>query len=496
MIVQIVNIFTSYEGCTLQEHDAFWVCDDTSCKDTLYPTKKELYRMPDDDGQGSGPVCIETVVSHYTMESIKIMAREHEYSNWDYQIYLNHNPYFIFETTVFPDYYPSPNLPQNVPWRIGYLVSDFTSPPDFFKDYGINGSISGKVCHTVWACHWYTSDHYHKYQISSTYRFQYGGRYYTAYTESYRTSNSSFNEFELHESWQYFFNNELLNSNAFNTSMRYWYVIRMAPNGTSYRCKAGDLTLTGTPVAELPYRNEYSYWFNHALGLSANTDFIDTSLFSECFYDAFKAFPEVQQNTIANVIEIISLIKGFLTKPYLQISDMKSTAKEAWLAYRYSYSTTRSDIEELAQLSQRLLDLGEKVKCYGQRYCNGIAYHCEIVVDSSQFIPKEMHSLCEKLSHYGAELSLYNIWDMVPYSFVCDWFLDVGSMLESIDSWLNVSHFHIDEVWYSAISTYPMGTKVYFRWQGRCPTLPSFTPHISKNKTTWLKRAADLISIL
>lgn len=45
-----------------------------------------------------------------------------------------------------------------------------------------------------------------------------------------------------------------------------------------------------------------------------------------------------------------------------------------------------------------------------------------------------LDALTERLRKIGIFPSLTNLWDLVPYSFVVDWFIDVGSVLERIDT--------------------------------------------------------------
>lgn len=45
-----------------------------------------------------------------------------------------------------------------------------------------------------------------------------------------------------------------------------------------------------------------------------------------------------------------------------------------------------------------------------------------------------LDALTERLRKIGVFPSLTNLWDLVPYSFVLDWFVDVGSVLERIDT--------------------------------------------------------------
>jgi hypothetical protein len=49
----------------------------------------------------------------------------------------------------------------------------------------------------------------------------------------------------------------------------------------------------------------------------------------------------------------------------------------------------------------------------------------------------------DMLSEFLAELDLLptleNLWDLVPYSFIVDWFLDIGSMLNAIDNYYHIT---------------------------------------------------------
>lgn len=47
---------------------------------------------------------------------------------------------------------------------------------------------------------------------------------------------------------------------------------------------------------------------------------------------------------------------------------------------------------------------------------------------------KGIMSFIDRLSKWDLLPSLGNLWDLVPYSFVVDWFIDVGGMLESCDA--------------------------------------------------------------
>lgn len=54
-----------------------------------------------------------------------------------------------------------------------------------------------------------------------------------------------------------------------------------------------------------------------------------------------------------------------------------------------------------------------------------------------------LDALTERLRKIGIFPSLTNLWDLVPYSFVLDWFVDVGSVLERIDTRHQLSNLDI-----------------------------------------------------
>jgi hypothetical protein len=51
--------------------------------------------------------------------------------------------------------------------------------------------------------------------------------------------------------------------------------------------------------------------------------------------------------------------------------------------------------------------------------------------------PREMGTLSKiwnALQTYGLSPDFYVIWDMIPYSFIVDWFIPVGDMLSVLDA--------------------------------------------------------------
>lgn len=222
---------------------------------------------------------------------------------------------------------------------------------------------------------------------------------------------------------------------------------------------------------------------------------MDQARFYDAYYNAVEKLPVLQQNTIANISEVVSTIKSLLSG-YHGTAGLFDTAKEAWLAWRYSYNTTVSDMSELATLVDRLCDLQDSLKpirVYGVAYSyDGSAYHAAVEVDPCQFLPDDFTSLA-KIAN--AKISLANVWDMIPYSFVVDWFLPIGDMCKNIDEWLNQSDWVVNTVWYSYTHTSLDSERVYFRFQGKPPVLPRFWTPTSASSRTKCFRAADTLAL-
>lgn len=252
------------------------------------------------------------------------------------------------------------------------------------------------------------------------------------------------------------------------------------------------VTQSGTIFPDL---GEYSFWFSRAYGGLSNSEIVSPALFAKAFSIAQDKLPKNETNGIANVLDVINTIRSFKKDPTLVVNKTINGLKSAWLAYRYSYSTTVSDIKSVANLCERLDSLPPFISSYGAVVEGPAQYMCCIRLSTAQFIPAEMQTLNERLKAAGMQINATNAWDMVPYSFVVDWFADISSYFEGFDAWISASKLKIEEVWYSGIVTYPDGRKCYFRWKGQPPTMPSFSPHISDNGKTWLMRIADAIAL-
>lgn len=223
------------------------------------------------------------------------------------------------------------------------------------------------------------------------------------------------------------------------------------------------------------------------------------------YLDALDHVPSMNDNNISNILSLVSFIKGIVIDHRVEIPK---SLQSAWLAYRYSYSTTKQDVQEAVDFMHRTVgkDLfGKGFDCYGVTtyVYNGtpVTARCRV-----SMYPKELDYLDRiwtGLYKYGLSPSFYVIWDSIPYSFIVDWFVPVGDILNGYDkTHMYDRTYTISDIWYSIKYSYTDvdGTyTTYARWSGDSP--PEFQGYYSlENKGTTSDkvigfRVLDLLSL-
>lgn len=218
------------------------------------------------------------------------------------------------------------------------------------------------------------------------------------------------------------------------------------------------------------------------------------ALAGEAFYNAAMSLPKDTCNSIANVLEAASTVETLIRGDFSKL--LPSNPKDAWLFYRYQYTTTKLDVEEYRNLTDRLRALASLpvIRSDGTAHDGALSCHCEIAVDPGYLIP---NTVKDWLEIYGLKLSAVNVWDMIPYSFVVDWFTHLGSFLEVLEGENWAYTLPIVESWTSFSSYGPGAQSTYFRVPGffraACPFL-DYHQRSASGKTI-VKRILDSIAL-
>lgn len=214
---------------------------------------------------------------------------------------------------------------------------------------------------------------------------------------------------------------------------------------------------------------------------------------AEAYLDQSRNLPVAETNSIANVLEYAGVVKSILTRDFSGISTLLNP-KNAWLAYRYSYTTTKLDINEYVELTRRLANIAKMdvVTSHGYAASGSCVCKCTTHYDPRMLLPKTTRNFLEQ---YGLKLSLINVWDMIPYSFVVDWFFHIGTFLQDLEDRGNMLDMVPIDVWYSFSDFESNGHGYYFRVKDRPHyNAPFIGPSPASTRTT-LMRVADAVSL-
>jgi hypothetical protein len=148
----------------------------------------------------------------------------------------------------------------------------------------------------------------------------------------------------------------------------------------------------------------------------------------------------------ANNVNMIAFLKD-IRKPWELIPKLKELSKlkthaSNYLGYEYGIMPTVSDLHAIRDAvvknhsprrdknDFRSLSAGtsSSVKTSLGTYTRTM--RIKLAVNDSD---PAFASVSQRLHNIGMFPSLVNLWDLVPYSFVIDWFLNVGEMLEEVD---------------------------------------------------------------
>lgn len=243
-----------------------------------------------------------------------------------------------------------------------------------------------------------------------------------------------------------------------------------------------------------------------------------TALYEDCIriippvnnaakYQAFKSacggIEHMDTNNLANVGMVIDMIKALLNKDIKGALQIPTKLEDLWLWYRYSYCTTKSDIKELAKFQNVISTILDKKGSYGTFLYNGIFYRCSLVVEPASNSWDRIIS--DALYNLGLAPTLNNIWDMIPFSFIVDWFASVGDVLETVDCALryNDSYWNFDRIVYSVSmfvesAAYSGISYEYYRrwWETSPPPLTGWVGDYDPSTDTVIKRTIDTGSLI
>lgn len=247
-------------------------------------------------------------------------------------------------------------------------------------------------------------------------------------------------------------------------------------------------------------------------GLSINT-YWRNYLTEHALLAACESLPRLNDNSIQNIVEIVSFIKGVVVDHKI---NMPKSLADAWLQYRYEYCTGKADIDDAIKFVHRRMDLGTLDRLVVGRgtshhtFSDGTNVTCRCQVEVTPKDVSLLKRIWRALDTYGLTPDFYVIWDAIPYSFMVDWFLPISDILGVWDA--NSMYFSGEFYTFTGLSysfKYTRDLEIddvgntikvqcYTRWAGSVPSsLNSFywlEPPSASEKTTG-KRILDAAAI-
>lgn len=181
-------------------------------------------------------------------------------------------------------------------------------------------------------------------------------------------------------------------------------------------------------------------------------------------------------NNLANAQQLLDMFKKLIKLDVKGLLEIPSTIKDWWLWYRYSYTTTKMDVEEFIEyfsdfkrkfnkqrftLYTTLEDPREDITV---TWTCGVTLHTHLVE-----LVDQLDSVVQKLGLYPG---MVNLWDMIPYSFVVDWFLPLGDIFQQLETNIrcNTTDYVFERINYSVQCSLESGAyqglryRYYRRW--------------------------------
>lgn len=171
---------------------------------------------------------------------------------------------------------------------------------------------------------------------------------------------------------------------------------------------------------------------------------------------AIGAVDKLESNWIENLSQVkgtsavlAPLLLGFSAYKNHDLSLARKSLASAYLSYKYVIAPGIRDFKDVSSNAPRLLGKAGRYRFSDERR-RGIlkkasnlgsrpiiqtytcAYHLKLRTLA-------LSSLWVALERFGMDPSASNIWDCIPFSFVADWFVSIGGILESVGSYNSAS---------------------------------------------------------
>lgn len=239
----------------------------------------------------------------------------------------------------------------------------------------------------------------------------------------------------------------------------------------------------------------------------------------ESYTDAFKVeFGELHYRALSKIdtftsngLAYLKDAKGILEELRSLYSTLrgKVTPKgisSLFLSFKYGLPLTYSDTKDLVAAIKAVRHNSSSVTQETGIVDGNIKQTCTIRYKPIDTVVEEAYSL---LRYLDLLASPENVWDLIPFSFVFDWFIDLGDKLKRLDQLDHLSNINLDAVYDTSILTLHIpstrimegvvgiiGVRRYTRKCHLDASFPLIVPDKPSQTSHWLEGTALIIQKL
>ena len=172
---------------------------------------------------------------------------------------------------------------------------------------------------------------------------------------------------------------------------------------------------------------------------------------SECLVDALNGLRLLQIDSIAYLRDLGDLSRALsIFKEIKRHPLSKKTWADTFLTYRYGLRLFANDTLSIAKAINKEVNRatepfqtarGMRKRSVPMSFGNPIEQTMRVKVYADNYSLTDM-SLIAAARSIDLYPSLSNLWDLIPYSFVVDWFLPAGEIPGKLDAYSDVQDLH------------------------------------------------------
>lgn len=228
------------------------------------------------------------------------------------------------------------------------------------------------------------------------------------------------------------------------------YAAAVAASFFNYTTTSASTLALKIPYGSCPSLETIRTWIStNANRMILSKDFPDPKEQGELCLEASAQIPTTDVNVIAFLRE--------LRKPHLLIPKLKNLESlkglsTTYLQWKYGITLTIADTRRLYEAAVKQQRSNHSWRVGRAQYSTssligGIEYsrrqNAKLIVNDRE---KGLWSIVNRIEDVGLLPTFENIWDLIPYSFVVDWLIEVGKYLQNVDSLYRMMRYDIDLV--------------------------------------------------